>query len=36
VGKLGREIHVAEGTEAAGAIAIELMASLDHASGGVG
>jgi enamine deaminase RidA (YjgF/YER057c/UK114 family) len=34
VGKLGREIDVAEGKEAARAIAIELMAALDHATGG--
>ncbi len=34
VGKLGREIEVAEGKEAARAIAIELMAALHHATGG--
>ena len=34
VGKLGREIEVAEGKEAARAVAIELMAALHHATGG--
>jgi enamine deaminase RidA (YjgF/YER057c/UK114 family) len=34
VGKLGREIAVPEGKEAARAIAIELMAGLQHAAGG--
>jgi enamine deaminase RidA (YjgF/YER057c/UK114 family) len=33
VGKLGREIDVPEGKEAARAIAIELMAALQHATG---
>ncbi len=33
VGKLGREIDVAEGKKAARAIAIELMAALHHAAG---
>src|SRR5262245_49503393 len=33
VGKLGREIDVAEGKNAARAVAIELMASLHHATG---
>jgi hypothetical protein len=34
VGKLGREIAVPEGKEAARAIVIELMAGLQHATGG--
>jgi enamine deaminase RidA (YjgF/YER057c/UK114 family) len=34
VGKLGREIAVPEGKEAARAVAIELMAALHHATGG--